>query len=93
MKLTPEQIEAERVKFHKWANDDSYTIDIVIETGRYVHAYTAIAWKVWLASRENSEIESIPKMWSARGLFDGYNQAIDEMVKSLESQGFKVVTK
>jgi len=77
MKLTPEQIEAERVKFEKWSDGNP----------------NAFPFNAWLACRERTEIKITGNAATNGPWQQGYNCAVGECKEEIESQGFTVVTK
>lgn len=87
----PEVLEKWRKEFESWAHGDGYCVDKVIATGRYVHAYTAIAWKVWQAARQTAVIE-LSKPATKTDHFDDPVKywRKSTVVQAIEPQGYRV---
>lgn len=74
LKLTPDMLKQMRSQF-----------------GGYNDEYLNGAWQGFLMARQSQPPIKLPqKMWSARAMSDGFNQAIDECTKSIEAHGYAV---
>jgi len=65
IKMTPEQIERERVEFEEFYHKE---VLYVVKSGEYINDYTHTLWEGWLARAErDAEFEQVSWRWRPVG--------------------------